>query len=143
MQTVLLEMPETIYQQFQVMAHLTHQRQEEVMMQTIHGNLPPAFSELPDDMQQELALWVNLPAETLWRLAQETLPSAHTRFQQKLLQKNQAGRLTDKESVELTRLRAVTDHFVLRRSTLLALLKWRGYTLPINSTTTNSYSVAA
>jgi hypothetical protein len=143
MQTVTLELPETLYQQFQVMAQLTHQRLEEVMLQTIQGNLPPAFTELSPDLQQELTIWVNLPHETLWRLAQETLPSTQTRLQQKLLQKNQTGSLTDKERAELIRLRAMTDHFVLRRSTLLALLKWRGYALPNPVIQTTSYAATA
>ncbi|MFN8487221.1 MAG: hypothetical protein U0350_06485 [Caldilineaceae bacterium] len=143
MQTVTLELPENIYQQFQRMALLTHQQVEEVMLQTIHGNLPPAFSDLPPALQQELASWVTLDDETLWRLTQETLPATYMRLQQKLLLKNEAGTLTDKERAELTRLRTVTDHFVLRRSTLLALLKWRGYSLPMATTRTNVHAIAS
>jgi len=140
MQTVTLQLPENIYQQFQLMASLTHQQLEEVMLQTIHGNLPPAFSELPPALQNELAIWVTLDNATLWQLAQETLPATHLRLQQKLLQKNEAGTLTDKERTELTRLRTITDHFVLRRSTLLALLKWRGYHLPTTAAPTTVYA---
>jgi hypothetical protein len=129
MQTVTLQLSENIYQQFQLMTLLTRQQLEEVMLQTIHGNLPPAFNELPPTLQNELAIWVTLDNETLWQLAQEPLPATHLRLQQKLLEKNVAGNLTEKERNELTRLRTITDHFVLRRSTLLALLKWRGYSI--------------
>lgn len=143
MQTVTLQLPEDIYRQFQLMASLTRQQLEEVMLQTIHGNLPPAFSELPTALQQELAIWVTLDNETLGRLVQETLPASQLRLQQKLLQKNEDGVLTDKERAELARLRAITDHFVLRRSTLLALLKWRGYSLPISTTPIPVYARAS
>jgi hypothetical protein len=131
MQTVTLQLPETLVQRFQLMANLSHKPLEEVMLQTIHGNLPPAFHELPPELQAELATWVTLRDETLWQLAQETLPTAHLRRQQQLLQKNASGVLSEQERQELGQLRSTTDRFVLRRSTLLALLKWRGYTLPL------------
>ena len=143
MQTVTIQLPENIYQQFQLMAHLTHQQLEEVMLQTIHGNLPPAFSDLPTALQQELATWVSLSNETLWQLTQESLPNTQTRLHQKLLQKNQTGILTATERAELVRLRTVTDYFVLRRSTLLALLKWRGFSLPSASTPIRNYATAS
>lgn len=142
MQHVTLELPEAIYQQFQLMARLTHQRLEEVMLQTIQGNLPPVFRELPTELQQELATWVSFPNETLWQLAQEALPDTHRRRQETLLQKNQAGVLTDEERSELSRLRHITDQFVLRRSALLALLKWRGYALPLATTPSAAYAIA-
>jgi hypothetical protein len=140
MQTVTLQLPDTTYQRFQLMATLTHAQLEEVMLQTIHGNLPPVFGELPPELQAELATWVTLKDDTLWRLAQEALPSTHIRIQQKLLQKNEAGVLTDAERADLIRLRSVTDHFVLRRSILLALLKWRGYNLPLSSSPSHAVS---
>lgn len=143
MQTVTLQLPENVYRQFQLMASLTRQQVEEVMLQTIHGNLPPVFSELPSVLQQELAIWVTLDNETLGRLAQETLPASQLRLQQKLLQKNEDGVLTDKERAELTRLRDITDLFVLRRSTLFALLKWRGYHLPLTATSSPVYARAS
>ncbi len=40
------------------------------------------------------------------------------------------GTLTAAERAELARLREETDRFVLRRSYALALLKWRGHTVP-------------
>jgi hypothetical protein len=46
------------------------------------------------------------------------------------LWKNTASALNEREQAELARLRAETDHQVLRKSFALALLKWRGFTLP-------------
>lgn len=133
MQTLTLKIPDTAYQRFEMMAKLIDRQLEEIVLQTIQGNLPPAFSDLSPELQTELATWVTLSDEALWRLATEVLPDSHTRRQQKLLLKNSAGTLNAKEKGELARLRAITDQFVLRRSALFALLKWRGYALPVAS----------
>jgi hypothetical protein len=64
--------------------------------------------------------------------SKEILPAEQWDRHQQLLERNQAGTLTHIEQEELAHLRAVTDLFVFRRSYSLALLKWRGYTLPIS-----------
>ena len=69
--------------------------------------------------------------EQLWRIALDLLPPDQWRRHRRLLRKNEANTLTDAEREELARLRAATDRFVVRRSYALALLKWRGHTLPI------------
>jgi hypothetical protein len=104
---------------------------EEVASQTIRGNLPPAVDDLPAELQNELAAWSSLSDERLWEIAREPLPADQWRRHRRLLRKNEAGALTDAEREELARLRAATDRFVLRRSYVLALLKWRGYSLPV------------
>lgn len=130
-QTITLGLPQDIYQRLQRMAQATRQPVEEVMFQTIRGNLPPSLDDLPPEMRDDLAALQNRSDQALWAIARESLPPAQWRRHQHLLRKNQAGTLTGAERTELVRLRTTTDHFVLRRSYVMALLKWRGYTLPI------------
>ena len=101
------------------------------MFQTIRGNLPPTVDDLPADQQEDLAAMADLGDEALWAVVRQALPSAQWRRHQHLLRKNEAGTLTSAEREELDRLRLVTDRFVFERSFALALLKWRGHTLPM------------
>ncbi|MFZ1552854.1 MAG: hypothetical protein WAV53_15780 [Anaerolineae bacterium] len=131
LQTITLRLPEESYRRLQGMATALRRPLEEVASQTIRGNLPPAVDDLPAEFQDELAAWSNLSDEQLWRIALDSLPPDQWRRHRRLLRKNEANTLTDAEREELARLRAATDRFVVRRSYALALLKWRGHTLPI------------
>lgn len=133
-QTITLELPEDIYQRLQRMAEAIQRPIEEVTFQTIRGNLPPSVDDLPPELRDELAALQNLDDKALWAIVKESLPPDQWRRHEHLLRKNQAGTLTAAEREELARLRAATDRFVFRRSYALALLKWRGYALPIPET---------
>lgn len=131
LQTITLRLPEESYRRLQRMAAALRRPLEEVASQTIRGNLPPALDDLPAELQNELAAWSSLSDEQLWEIARDPLPADQWRRHRRLLRKHEAGALTDAEREELARLRTATDRFVLRRSSALALLKWRGHTLPI------------
>lgn len=131
LQTITLRLPEDSYWRLQRMATALRRPLEEVASQTIRGNLPPAVDDLPVELQSELAAWSSLGDERLWEIARDSLPADQWQRHRRLLRKNEAGALTDAEREELAGLRTATDQFVLRRSYALALLKWRGHTLPI------------
>jgi len=129
-QTLHIPLPEAIVQRLQRVAEATHQPLEAVVVQTICGNLPPAFDDLSPALH---AVVVDLPTlhdDALWGVARTPLPPQQWRRHQRLLRKAQEGTLTAAEQHELDALRTATDRFVTRRSYALALLKWRGYTLP-------------
>ncbi len=130
-QTVTLRLPEDIYWRLQRAAQTIQRSLEDVMFQTIRGNLPPTMDDLPADLQDKLVVLSTLNDDALWKIAREPLPPDQWRRHQRLLHKNEDSTLTSAEGEELARLRAVTDRFVLRRSYALALLKWRGHTLPV------------
>jgi hypothetical protein len=130
-QTITLDLPEDIYRQFQYMAETSRQPLETVVFQSIQGNLPPSVEDVPPEWRNELVSLQKLDDQALWQVAQASLPASQWRRHQHLLRKNQAGTLTEAERTELTHLRTAADHFVLRRSYALALLKWRGYTVPV------------
>jgi hypothetical protein len=49
---------------------------------------------------------------------------------QELLDKNAEEMLTDTERAELIQLRKKADRLMLRKAHAIALLRWRGYTIP-------------
>ena len=130
-QTLHIPLPEAIVQRLQHVAETTHRPLEEVVVQTICGNLLPALDELSPALRDVVADLPTLSDEALWAVARTSLPSQQWRCPQHLLRKAQAGMLTAAEQHELEVLRASTDRFVTRRSYALALLKWHGHTLPI------------
>ncbi len=131
-QAVTLQLPDDIYRRLQLMAQATSQPLEDVAFQAIQGNLPPLTDDLPIEWRDELGSLQSLSDEALWGITKESLPTEQWDRHQQLLERNQTGTLTNIEQEELAQLRAVTDYFVFRRSYSLALLKWRGFTLPIS-----------
>ncbi|MCP4353685.1 MAG: hypothetical protein GY795_50200 [Desulfobacterales bacterium] len=128
-QSLTLHLPENIYRRLHLMAKTTHQPLEEIVFQSIRGNLPPLSDDIPSEWRGDLAELQDLSDATLWVVAGESLPEKQWDRHQQLLEMNQTGTLTDSQQDELAALRAATDRFVFRRSYVLALLKWRGYTL--------------
>jgi hypothetical protein len=112
------------------MATLTQRSLEEVVFQTIRGNLPPMLDDLPFEQRDLVTNLEPLCDAALWAIAKEKLPLSRWRRHQHLLHKVADGTLTPAEQTALTELRVETDRFVIRRSYALALLKWRGYTIP-------------
>ncbi len=130
-QTLHIPLPEAIVQRLQHVAEATHRPLEDVVVQTICGNLPPALDDLSPASRQMVADLQTLDDAALWTVACTPLPAQQWRRHQRLLRKAQASALTATEQHALDTLRAATDRFVTRRSYALALLKWHGHTLPM------------
>jgi len=128
-QTIPIQLPDAIYQRLQQVAHATNHSIEEVVLQTIRGNLPPSLDDLNPEWRCVVADLQHMSDETLWSVAKESLPQHQWRRHQRLLQKGQEGPLSTAEHKELAELRAAADRFVTRRSYALALLKWHGHTI--------------
>jgi hypothetical protein len=129
-QTVTLTLPEDVYRRLEQMAEAIHLPVEEVAYQTMRGNLPPIVDDVLPELKHELAALQSLGDEDLWRVVQEPIPPASWRKHQLLLHRSETGTLNETQHATLNQLRTATDHFVIRRSFALALLKWRGHTLP-------------
>ncbi len=125
-----IQLPETIYQRLQRVAEITNQSLQTIVIQTISGNLPPSLDDLSPEWREAVVDLASLSDEALWATAQEQVPARQWRRHQRLLQRMQEGVLTETEKIELEALRTDTDRSVIRRSYVLALLKWRGHTLP-------------
>jgi len=130
-QNVTIGLPEDVCQRLKGMAVATQRPLEEVIFQAIRGNLPPLLIDLSPEQQGLVADLQPLSDDALWSVAREPLPMRQWQRHQRLLHEGETHALTSAERTKLEELREATDHFVIRRSYALALLKWRGYTIPV------------
>jgi len=128
-QPITLNLPDAIYHRLQHVANALNRPLEEVIFQSIQGNLPPAVDDLPSELRHELLTLQTMTDQALWAITKAELPPLQWSRHQVLLKKKQAGMLNPVEESELTVLRDTVDHFVMRRSYAMALLKWRGHSL--------------
>lgn len=137
-QTVKVKLPSALYRRLERVAAVTRQSLDTVLLQTIRGNLPPLLEDVPPTMRAELRTLMKLDDNALWAVARSSFDSQQWRRHQRLLRKNAAGTLSAREHSELEKSRTELDRYVLRKSFALALLKWRGYTLPTSSEPANN-----
>ncbi|MCX7839553.1 MAG: hypothetical protein N2559_08890 [Anaerolineae bacterium] len=137
-QTVKVKLPSALYRRLERVAEVTRQSLDTVLLQTIRGNLPPLLEDVPPSMRAELRALLKLDDDALWAIARSSVAPQQWRRHQRLLRKNTAGTLSAREQSELEKSRAELDRHVLRKSFALALLKWRGYTLPTLSEPTKN-----
>jgi predicted transcriptional regulator len=131
MQEMTVRLPETVFHRLLGMAKTTHQSVDEVLSQSIRGNLPPLVDDLPPEMRDEVARLAQLSDTELWAVVDVPLSQTQWRRHEALLEKNAAGEISPSELDELARLRDAVDRWVLRRSYAAALLKWRGYAVSL------------
>ena len=124
-----VRLPETVFHRLLGMAQTSHQSVDEVLFQSIRGNLPPLVDDLPPEMRDEVARLVQLRDDELWAMINAPLTESQWHRHEELLEKNAANELSYREMNELATLRDAVDRWVLRRSYAAALLKWRGYAL--------------
>ena len=137
-QSITLKLPDEVYRRLHDVAENTSQPLEAVLYQTIQGNLPPSLKDLPAELQAEFATLLTMDNRSLWAIGQQSLDAKQWRRHQTLLEKAQQEQLLDRERNELAHLRTLTDQFVLRRSYALAVLKWRGYAIPLSEQLSNN-----
>ena len=129
LQTINIQLPDTIYQRLRRVAEAMNQPIEEVVFQTIRGHLPPSLEDLSPELRRVVTDLQHLSDEELWAIAKAPPSPQQWRRPQRLLHKAEEGTLSTVEQKELEELRMATDRFVTRRSYALALLKRRGHTL--------------
>lgn len=135
-QTITISVPEKIYQRFQQIAQAAQQPLEDVVIQSIQGNLPPTLEDIPHEWRSEFARLQAETTQSLWNIAREEMPPAQWKRHKTLLKKNQEGALNPSQLQELQAFREQADQFMFRRSYALALLKWRGVSISTPETTT-------
>ena len=129
LQTLNVELPDTVIQRLESLAATTNQPLGAVLMQTIRGNLPPSLDDIPEEYRAGLGGLLKLSDEDLWAVASVPSDPRRWRRQENLLHKNAEATLSPEERQELDQLRAEMDSLVYRRSFAMALLKWRGHEL--------------
>lgn len=127
---VTIHLPNTVYRKLQQAARTTNRGLEDILLQTINGNIPPLVEEAPADVRAELEPLQWLDEEKLWAVARSRLASPQQERQLYLLRQNQRGAITATERDEMERLGDLADRLTLKKAFAYALLRWRGFPLP-------------
>lgn len=129
-QSVTLQLSEPVFRYLQQVATATKRPLEQVVRQSVEGNLPPAVDSMPGDMQDELLALQALPVEQLRHVVASQVPVHQQARHLELLDKNSEGALTPEEQGELATLRFSADRLMLRKAYAWAVLRWRGHAVP-------------
>lgn len=129
-QALTVTLPDAVYQHLQQIAALTQQPLEQLVRQSIEGNLPPAIGSASPEIQSELLGMQMLAAKDLRLLSESQVAPEQQARHLELLKKNAANQLSVHEQNELSALRLAADRLMVRKAYALALLRWRGYPLP-------------
>jgi hypothetical protein len=129
-QRITIELPESIFHRFVLMAEATHQPLEDLIAQSVVSNLPPSAENAPLEMRAELAEMQTLSVDELLAIAQTQSNASQHENHVQLLQKNQVGSLPPEEQIELSNLRQTADRLMLRKAYAWAILRWKGHRIP-------------
>jgi len=127
--TVTLTLPDKLYEPAERTAQATNQPLEAVLLTALQASLPP-LEGLPADMAAALLELEALGDEALWEAMLETVPDQQQQELEDLLQRNQAGALTDIDSERLAALQHAADVVMLRKARAAVLLRFRGRRIP-------------
>jgi len=128
--TVVINMPQQLYQRLQRFTALGHRSLESVVLQTLDANVPSLPENLPEAMREIWFGLENLDDEALWGIARSTISQQHQKQYNLLLEKNSCGTLTASEQGLLEKLYSEANQYMLSKAYANVLLKWRGYKLP-------------
>jgi hypothetical protein len=129
-ETITLQIPEIIYQRLVNTAHATQRPLEEVIIHSLQVGSPPAWDDVPEEFQAEIAALDKLDDHTLWQIFHSHKTAVDMEEYNTLLEKNSSGTITESERLNLISLRYQADLFMLRKAQAAVLLRWRGYSLP-------------
>lgn len=129
-QSLTLDLPDDVCQYLREVANLTRQSMEDLVEQSVKGNLLPRIADAPVEMQAELLEMQQLSERELRQIADSQVPATQRVRHQTLLEKNAEGTISPEERSELDKLRRSADQLMLRKAYAWALLRWRGYPTP-------------
>ena len=131
-QTVTLKLPEAIYRSARQMARATRRPLEEVLEASIERSLPP-LDDVPPAEANELAALAMLDDGALWGEARKELPAEQQKELEALLERQEAGELTEDEHEHLQALMDAFGRLTVRKAHAWLLLARRGYRVPPQS----------
>ncbi len=102
MQTVTLELPETVYQSAQRLARASSKSLEAILQAGITHALPPLDDVQPEEAH-ELAQLAFLDDASLWREARRMMSSKQEQALHDLLDRQGEGELSNKQRAQLGR----------------------------------------
>jgi len=128
--TLTIQLSEPVFQYFQEVADRSQRPVEQLVQQSLVGNLPPRVPVTSPALTSELLTMQTASTKELQQVAESSLPADHQQRHFELLDKNSEGVLTAAEQQELSELRQKADDLMLRKAYAWALLRWLGHPLP-------------
>lgn len=126
MQTVTLNVPDTVYQQIKRAAEKLHRPVNDVLIEAVIAAAPVA-NDASSDLRSALAQMAFLNDAALWQVARTTMTPAQRTRLEALHDKQQREGLSVAERSEDQALLSLYRETVLLRAQAAMLLKQRGY----------------
>jgi len=92
--TLVIHMPEQLYQRLQRFTVLTRRSLESAVLQLLNANVPSLPEELPETMREIWFALEKLDDDALWNIARSTISQQHQEQYSRLLEKNRQASLT-------------------------------------------------
>jgi hypothetical protein len=124
-----LELPEDVYERVSRAARGMNQPMEKALVSIVRA-ATPSLEKVPAEYRAELEAMEDLGDDALLRITRCRPAPARQRRLQRLLEKNQAGEMTEREQSALRTLRSEGDRLMLQRTYAALLLKYRGHRVP-------------
>ena len=128
--TITLDVPEPLYIRLRQVAEATRQSLDDVFLRVIQVGSPPGWDDAPAEFQADLAALDRLDDSALWRIARNKQSAENFEQYQILLDKHSAGTISAQEQQDLAQLQNEADRLMLCKAQAVALLQWRGHTIP-------------
>ena len=128
LQTMILTVPEYVFDQLAAQAKVAGQRVDEIAIQMLSRSVPPALEEeVPAALRVELEAMSFLSDDALYQIAQSTMNTDKVALYDVLLERNQDGTLTSEGREMLHGLREEADALTLRKAHAYTVLTSRGH----------------
>lgn len=124
---IKLQVPEILYQRLVNTARATQRPVEEIIIHALQVGSPPAWDDVLEEFQAEIAALDKLDDNTLMQIVRDRKTATDLERYDTLLEGNSSGTLTEAERLELTALRHDAELFMLRKAQAVVLLRWRGH----------------
>jgi hypothetical protein len=129
-QSITLHLSDPVYRYLQQVAAITKRPLEQVVRQSVEGNLPPSVENAPQELHDELLAMQSLSLSQLMHIASSQLTQAQQERYLTLLEQNDMGNISLAESAEMEALRLAADRLMVCKGYALAVLRWRGHSIP-------------
>lgn len=124
--TVLITLPETLYERVRMSAEASARPVEDVLSQFIATSYPLLEDDLPPEMRSEFAGWLLLSDANLWEIVKSRFEEAKQIALETLIELQKQRPLVDAEHCQLDQLLRESQELMLRKAEAQRLLAQRG-----------------
>ncbi len=126
---IVVKLPDVIFQRVNRIAEGLRQPVQQTLVKIVEAGLP-SLTKVPPEYQSEIQALEAASDEELEEIARGEMPTAQQSQLERLLRKNQAEGLSEKEQQSLEQLHTAANRLMLQKSYAYVLLEWRGRQTP-------------